>query len=180
MSFFKSVPGKQINRHMVIALQIKHVFEKIAPKEPITKVLNQGVILNQWVYKLEIQALSREEKVMGRFVIGIDWAAFLTNKAIFGPKVLVADDKTEKQDHAIWNVIEATGLFRSFIKKGGFKIRWLVYTSEGLNDLTTYKKLGVSRTKELKWAKGVKKILYNDSPKNLTEMSLLVEALEAG
>lgn len=178
MSFFKSIPGKQINRRMVIALQIKHIFEKVAPKEPITKALNTGVIQNMWIYKLEIQALSQEEKVMGRFVIGINWAEFLENKTRYGPKVLVPCDQEKNQDHAIWNIAEAAKLFKSFIKKGGLKTRWLVYTEEGLNDLKTYKKLGVSKTRELPWAKGKKKILYNDSPKNLTEMSLLVEALE--
>ncbi len=178
MLFTKSIPSKRISRKGVIALQIRHIFEKIDPGSTVNRVIDEGVLANQWVHKLEIQAYSEKKKVMGVFVIGIDWDIFSKNKKLYGPNVLVAIDQVKKKEHAIWSVDSAARTFRSFVKNSTLRTRWLVYTGEGLNDKKTYKKMRISKTKEFEWAKGTKKVILNESPKNLTEMTLLMETVE--
>lgn len=178
MFFTQKVPGKKVSRQRVIALQIKYIFEKIAPRRPVTRVLSKGIIQNRWIYKLEIQAYTEKELVMGRLVIEIDWAAFLRNQEILGNSVIVPLDHETKEERAIWNVEEAVRLFLSFIKKHALQTRWMVYTEKDVHDPKTYQRLGISKTKLFPWAKGKKKTLFHDSPKNLTEMSFLIEVVE--
>ena len=178
MFFTQKVPGKKVSRQRVIALQIKYIFEKITPRRPVTRVLSKGIIQNRWIYKLEIQAYTEKELVMGRLVIEIDWATFLRNQEILGNSVLVPMDQENNEERAIWNVEEAARLFLSFIKKHALQTRWMVYTEKDVNDPKTYQRLGISKTKLFPWGKGKKKVLFHDSPKNLTEMSLLIEAVE--
>lgn len=178
MFFTQKVPGKKVTRQRVIALQIKYIFDRIIPKRPITRVLNKGIIQNRWIHKLEIQAHTDKEVVMGRLVIEIHWAAFLKNQELLGNSVLVPLDHETKEERAIWNVEEAARVFLAFIKKHGLKTRWMVYTEEDFHDPKTYKRMGISKTKLFPWGKGTKKVLFRDSPKNLTEMSLLIEVVE--
>lgn len=177
MLFSKPISGRRVSRQKVIALQIKHISEKIGSGAEIARVIDKGIIANQWVHKLEIQAYSEKEIVMGSFMIGVDWAAFTNNKKKFGSNVLVAIDKVKKKEHAIWSVTSAARTFHSFVKEHALQTRWLVYTEDGLNDRTTYKKMRIAKTKEFKWARGTKKVLFDESPKNLTEMTMLIETV---
>ncbi len=179
MLFSKTSNGKKISRQRLIAFQIIYIFEKIALKKPVSEVVNKGVIRNRWLQKLEIQAFTKKERVVGNFTIGIDWNQFLENKKLFGPKVTVPKDMDENKS-AIWNVVEAADVFSVLVKKSGLQTRWLVYSDEEVDTDKVYNRIGVSKTKEYKWEKGTKKILFQGSPKNLTEIKLMIEVVEAG
>lgn len=172
-----TISTKQISRQLLIGLQIKYIFDKIMPKKPISRIINNGILNHRWVRKLEIQAYTDKERLTARLAIMIDWEVFMFYKKRVGSRVAVPSDH-KKKDYPIWNVENAVSLFRSVLKKSSLQTRMLVYTEEDLSDGKAHRRLGISKTKDFEWEKGNRKIILQESPKNLSEVTLLMEALD--